>query len=380
MFFSTRKTLGALGFVGSIAASSRMPSFLFAPPPPPEVREFRISDRGAPSISTLVTRAFRIEPLKQDWKAPLPGVDLFDNKLVSPGTDPALNLKVGAPKSLDGAGEAAAQMGNFYMDRFLPLKGDTLRTVATRLGCIPELLALHNEGSTLDQPLDPTRSIEVYRGPVTAYTTQAGDTLWSISKRFRVPLREILWLNRLRTLVLPVGRQVYVARGVVSPEVGRRASQDLPTSVLLARAKQEMRDGEDSGANLAVGTMVSRPVTGEVTSGFGWRRHPILKKTSFHRGIDIRAGEGTPIRAMDDGLVVFAGDSGAGGKSVILRHKNQLYSIYAHCALVNVAKGERVTKGTTIGRVGKTGLATAPHLHFAMKRGESSIDPLPFIR
>jgi murein DD-endopeptidase MepM/ murein hydrolase activator NlpD len=332
-----------------------------------------------------MVRGFRLAPLKETWKAPdIAGEELlFENELTPSGPEGVqLVTRIG---SLPGASPASPgpgdePQGHFFLDRYLPLSGDTLKKAADRLGCIPQVLSLLNHKRPPDAKLDATRSIEIYRGPISTYVVQQGDTLWSISRKFKVPLREILWLNRLDHLSIKVGRQLYIARGIVSRNVEQRASTDLQTSELLAKARQQMRHGKEASAAYTRGVRVSRPIPGTITSGFGWRRHPILKRPNFHKAVDIVAKEGTPIRALYGGTVIFSGDSGAGGKSVILRHPKNLYTVYAHCAVLFVSKGDEITQGTVVGQVGHTGQATAAHLHFAMRRGASPLDPLPFLR
>jgi murein DD-endopeptidase MepM/ murein hydrolase activator NlpD len=96
------------------------------------------------------------------------------------------------------------------------------------------------------------------------------------------------------------------------------------------------------------------------------RRHPILNKIRAHRGVDYAAPRGTPIKASGDGKVIFRGTKSGYGKTVILQHGGNITTLYAHMSsfVVKVGVGSRVRQGQTIGFVGKTGLATANHLHY----------------
>lgn len=118
------------------------------------------------------------------------------------------------------------------------------------------------------------------------------------------------------------------------------------------------------------------PVSGPIVSGFGYRRHPILGGVRFHYGVDIAAPYGTPIRAAADGVVVFAGWRRAYGNTVIVDHGNGLATLYAHCSELLVLKGTVVRQGQPIARVGSTGLATGPHLHFEVRRYGEPVNPL----
>ena len=96
------------------------------------------------------------------------------------------------------------------------------------------------------------------------------------------------------------------------------------------------------------------------------RRHPILNKIRAHRGVDYAAPRGTPIKASGDGKVIFRGTKSGYGKTVILQHGGNITTLYAHMSsfIAKVGVGSRVRQGQTIGFVGKTGLATANHLHY----------------
>lgn len=102
-----------------------------------------------------------------------------------------------------------------------------------------------------------------------------------------------------------------------------------------------------------------------ITSKFSYRRlHPILKIRRPHYGIDYGAPTGTPVRAIGDGIVTFCGWKGSYGNYVRIRHKNGYETGYGHLKKIKVYKGKKVKQGEIIGWVGKTGLATGPHLHF----------------
>jgi hypothetical protein len=113
-----------------------------------------------------------------------------------------------------------------------------------------------------------------------------------------------------------------------------------------------------------------------LTSGFGTRRHPVLGYVRAHKGVDYGAPTGTPVWAVSDGVVERAGWSGGCGKSVTLRHQGGLETVYCHLSAVYVRAGEHVGQKQVLGAVGQTGLATGPHLHFAVKRGGVFVNPL----
>ena len=119
-----------------------------------------------------------------------------------------------------------------------------------------------------------------------------------------------------------------------------------------------------------------RPVKGRITSRFGYRRHPILGGRRFHTGVDIAAPRGTPIRAARGGMVIFAGWLGGYGKCVIIDHGDGYTTLYAHCSSICVSRGQRVSRGQVVGRVGSTGLSTGPHVHFEVRYRGRPVNPL----
>lgn len=113
--------------------------------------------------------------------------------------------------------------------------------------------------------------------------------------------------------------------------------------------------------------ILRRPLVGPITSPFGNRWHPILKQWRMHTGTDYAAPTGTPIRAAESGIVTYAGWLGGYGKAVIIMHGRGISTLYGHMSEILVQSGQTVSQGQIIGRVGSTGLATGPHLHFEVR-------------
>ncbi len=125
--------------------------------------------------------------------------------------------------------------------------------------------------------------------------------------------------------------------------------------------------------------LMKTPIDGaRLSSGFGRRKHPILKYTKMHRGIDFAAPTGTPIYAAGNGRVVLAGRNGAYGKYIKIRHNNRYSTAYAHLSRFRrgVRKGKRVRQGQVIGYVGSTGRSTGPHLHYEILVEGRQVNPL----
>ncbi len=132
--------------------------------------------------------------------------------------------------------------------------------------------------------------------------------------------------------------------------------------------------GGDSSAQTVSGLIM--PVSGgHITSNFGMRFHPILGYSRMHQGIDIGAAWGSPIYAVADGMVSYAGPHGGHGNFVRLDHGGGFGTGYAHMSRIGVSPGERVRAGQVIGYVGSTGLSTGPHLHYEVYQGGVPVDP-----
>ena len=121
---------------------------------------------------------------------------------------------------------------------------------------------------------------------------------------------------------------------------------------------------------------LSSPVEfSRISSGFAMRMHPILNTWRQHNGIDFAAPSGTAVRAVGDGVVEFAGQQSGYGNIIIVKHRNDLSTVYAHLSRMDVKVGQSVAQSQFIGAVGSTGWATGPHLHFEYRVNGEYTDP-----
>ena len=119
-------------------------------------------------------------------------------------------------------------------------------------------------------------------------------------------------------------------------------------------------------------------------SPYGWRRHPITGRRTFHHGVDVALPVGTELTAPADGIVIHKGNGGSGGITLILKHADNLYTVYYHLSRPShLPRGSRFQRGQVIAHSGNTGASTGPHLHLECRRSRrwgDTIDPVPFLQ
>lgn len=116
-----------------------------------------------------------------------------------------------------------------------------------------------------------------------------------------------------------------------------------------------------------------------LSSGFGYRKHPIGGGSKMHKGIDFSANRGTRILSADSGVIKYSGWKGGYGYTVIVDHQNGYETLYAHCSKLIADVGDNVNRGDLIAEVGSTGASTGNHLHFEVHKGGTAIDPEQFL-
>ncbi len=219
---------------------------------------------------------------------------------------------------------------------------------------------------------------------------QVGASLYRSARAAGVPGRAVQAYIRALTTQIDIGDLNSSDRFDIVIEHRRAATGESESGQLLyagldrARGRDlqlmqwtiggEAQWFEASGVGRSTGGL-TQPVPGRMSSGYGYRTHPILGYRRFHRGLDIAARSGTPILAPTDGQVARAGWGGGYGNVVELRHAGGLSTRFGHMSRIAVSGGQRVRQGQVIGYVGSTGLSTGPHLHYEMYRNGQLIDP-----
>ena len=147
-----------------------------------------------------------------------------------------------------------------------------------------------------------------------------------------------------------------------------------------AAAAAQSSGGQGVSDNWVQGTgQLGWPVSGEITSPYGYRVHPIYGTTIYHSGIDIGVDEGTPVHAADGGVVVWSGWMGGYGYAVVIDHGNGLSTLYGHNSELAVDEGQSVAKGQVISYAGSTGNSTGPHVHFEVRANGDPVDPMGYL-
>jgi murein DD-endopeptidase MepM/ murein hydrolase activator NlpD len=228
--------------------------------------------------------------------------------------------------------------------------GDKL-TVRSSTAKITEKIAEQDEKKLPEKesssPDNQWKKKKVVEYRVKKYTVVKGDSLSSIARRHKKSLADLLKLNDMK------------AGDVIHPN-----------QVLIV-------DRVQITENFRYRNLFILPVEGPVTSGFGRRRNPFMPEVyHFHKGIDLAAPIGTPFHAARDGIVVFSGRMQGYGNVIFIRHKDGYITVYGHNKVNLVKNGDIVRQGQTVGEVGRTGIATGPHLHFEVRKMEEIINPV----
>lgn len=167
----------------------------------------------------------------------------------------------------------------------------------------------------------------------------------------------------------------------------KKASQELQNKVKKLLAEKQRLNKQKNPNKPAVvyykGGRLAWPIQGgggSISSNYGTRTHPVFKTKTTHTGVDIRSPKGTPVVAADTGEVLYTGWMRGYGQVIIVDHGGNLTTVYAHLSKIECTEDAKVTRGSVIGRVGSTGIATGNHLHFEVRVNGDAVDPLRYLR
>ena len=253
------------------------------------------------------------------------------------------------------------------------------------------------DDGTLELPAAIDIVVADGRDHVIIHVVARGETLAVIAKRYKISSMELIWSNGLQSAANPpVGKRLRVpdTRGVIvtvrEHETLKSIASKYRVTPSSIRTYNKLKTADlvlgmilvlPGGRGAALPTYTTGGQTGytgpipSVYSGLKFR-YPVpggrfvrgLSRTHF--GMDISQGYGSPTVAAADGVVVLTGwRNNCGGNQIVIAHGSNLYTGYYHLSGISVSTGQKVTRGTRIGRIGQTGCATGPHLHFSVSRG-----------
>lgn len=230
-------------------------------------------------------------------------------------------------------------------------QGDMIGFIAEDFGVTQDtIISVNNIRQS--RLIQPGQYLKIPSMPGILYTVRNdGENLGEIAEKYEISLEKCALVNNLQQEVsLSAGTTLF-----------------LPDAELDWVTRQEIN-----------GDLFKRPIKKGryyFSSYWGWRSSPFTGKRSFHGGIDMAASKGTAVYAALDGEVVETGFNATYGNYVIIKHHSGYRSLYAHLSEINTTRGRFVYTNTVIGKVGSTGLSTGPHLHFAVYKNGSSVNP-----
>lgn len=230
-----------------------------------------------------------------------------------------------------------------------------------------EKTGLENERKELEKELDHQKSLEVTKKNLL-------DNLSAEERRIANEIGDIMEENA--ALEAEIQKLIREAQEKARrEEEARRAAEE-------AKKQQESQNG--SGSTTPESPKPSagfiRPVSGRISSPYGYRTHPVYGDRRFHTGVDYAAGYGVPVGSTKSGTVILAKYNSSYGNYVIVDHGDGIASLYAHLSGFAVGYGERVSQGQTIGYIGSTGTSTGPHLHFEIRVNGVHRNPADYVK
>ena len=233
-------------------------------------------------------------------------------------------------------------------------------------------------------------------------TVAKGDTLYSISRKYQIPVNDLAVMNKLSApFALSVGQKIKVpkldavqTRSVseikqiqkVQPKQAEIAKNSTTktvenTKTISSENQQKTKISSDPSKQLPKisarsNAKFSWPVRGKILSGYGAKNNGL-----FNDGINISATKGADVKAAENGVVAYAGNEVKGmGNLVIVQHSDGWMTVYAHMDSMSVRRGNTVLVGQSIGKIGMTGKVDKPQLHFEIRKGTKAYDPVAYLK
>ncbi|MGV8830478.1 MAG: peptidoglycan DD-metalloendopeptidase family protein [Devosia sp.] len=241
-------------------------------------------------------------------------------------------------------------------------------------------------------------------GGTFTHTIASGESLYTIARRYEVTTQSLVQANNLESPdKIVVGQKVIIPgrSDLLATKAPTTKTASLSTTIAPVPAKQTLPQAAPNSlqsSTTPAAAPKAQPVKAEpvqlatapaaepAMSGSDKFRWPVSGRVlvdfaaSKGTGINIEASEGAPVKAAENGTVIYVGSGVEGyGNLILIRHPNGYVSAYAHLSAMSVAKGTNVGRGDTIGAAGKTGSVTKPQLHFELRKGATPVDPVPLL-
>ena len=284
-------------------------------------------------------------------------------------------------------------------------KKDTIPAIAKRYGIKQDTILINNKDA-LNNKLKIGDTITFPSIDGLYYKLEKNDTLAKIAKKYGISVVDIVDYNNINPKKLKAGSTIFL-KGVTLQKykdvegrliAAQQAKEDKKKNKNKEKEKEKEKpekppketkgsppppppeDNDDGGRSAAYsGAGFAYPVRyAGVSSPFGNRYHPVLKRYILHTGVDLVA-KYVPLRAAKAGVVTFAGNMSGYGKIIIIRHDNGYETRYAHLSVISTNVGEHVNQGDLIGKTGNSGRTTGAHLHFEVRQNGVPKNPMKYL-
>ena len=285
-------------------------------------------------------------------------------------------------------------------------KKDTIPAIAKRYGIKQDTILMNNKDA-LNNKMKVGDTITFPSIDGLYYKLEKNDTLAKIAKKYGISVVDIVDYNNINPKRLKAGSTIFL-KGVTLQKykdvegrliAAQQAKEDKKKNKNKEKEKEKEKpekppketkgsppppppeDNDDGGRSAAYsGAGFAYPVRyAGVSSPFGNRYHPVLKRYILHTGVDLVA-KYVPLRAAKAGAVTFAGNMSGYGKIIIIRHDNGYETRYAHLSVISTNVGEHVNQGDLIGKTGNSGRTTGAHLHFEIRQNGVPKNPMKYLR
>ena len=283
-------------------------------------------------------------------------------------------------------------------------KKDTIPAIAKRYGVKQDTILINNKDA-LNNKLKIGDTITFPSIDGLYYKLEKNDTLAKVAKKYGISVVDIVDYNNINPKKLKAGTTIFL-KGVTLQKykdvegrliAAQQAKEDKKKNKNKEKEKPEKppkgtkgsvpppppptQDYDDGGKSAAYsGAGFAYPVRyAGVSSPFGNRYHPVLRRYILHTGVDLVA-KYVPLRAAKAGVVTFAGNMSGYGKIIIIRHDNGYETRYAHLSVISTNVGEHVNQGDLIGKTGNSGRTTGAHLHFEIRQNGTPKNPMKYLR